>query len=182
MVVRRTATALLAAAVVVTACGGGHEGRARDRAGGSSTSAAAAGRSPACRLLTTGEVSDLFGSDAHVVPGPAGPTDVANSCLWAARVGAEDLPTLYQLQLSVYETGAIGTDSMGGKGEPLSGIGEEGFLVRHGTLGTTAAYRQGNRWVVLSYGILLSPDAPDPAKQADEVVALLRAVHGRLDA
>ncbi len=122
-------------------------------------------------------MSDLFGEDAEVVP-----ADGAGSCLWQAEAGRAADPVLYQLQLSVYEGGGpFDAAAWGGEPEALAGIGDEGFLVRSGgTLGTTAAYRDAARSVVLSYGILLSPDAPDPAAQADEVVDLLRTVHDRL--
>jgi hypothetical protein len=181
--VRRTAAlrlgaGALALVALVPACSGGGDEKASDT--GSSAATTGAEPSPACRLLRTTEVSALFGSDATVAPGGAGPADVAASCLWQAEVGGDASPTLYQLQLSVYETGTLGTDSWGGQPEPVRGIGDEGFLVRKGTLGTVAGYREGDRSVVLSYGILLAPDAPDSAAQADEVVDLLRTVQRRL--
>jgi hypothetical protein len=172
------ALAALAALALGPACSGGGDEKASDT--GSSAVTTAAEPSPACRLLRTAEVSALFGSDARVTPGGAGPADVATTCLWQAQVGGDASPTLYQLQLSVYETGTLGTDSWGGTPEPVPGIGDEGFLVRKGTLGTVAGYREGDRSVVLSYGILLAPDAPDSAKQADQVVDLLRTVQRRL--
>ncbi len=175
---RRAVAALVVAGVLLSACSGGGKNAAKDAGTGT---AGATGQSPACKLLTTAEVTGLFGHDAHLVPGPAGPTAVATTCMWQAQVGAADAPTVYQLQLSVYERGgAVDSASLGGAAEPVAGLGDAGFLVRHGSLGTTAAYREGGRSVVLSYAILLSPNAPDPAKQADQVVSLLRAVHQRL--
>lgn len=176
---RRTGTqlvGLLVAGLLAAACGGG----GRDDAGGPGGSATATtARSAACRLLTTGQVSALFGHAARTVPLSAG-ADVASGCLWQAQTGSADAPTLYQLQLSVYESGAFDTTSWGGTAEPIAGLGDQAFVVRDGVQGTTAGYRDGDRTVFLSYGILLDPAAPSPAAQADQVVGLLRAVHDRL--
>lgn len=182
---RRTVTAvavLAVAAVLVGACsGGGSGGKGASGQGKDRGSSGAAAESSACKLLKTTEVTDLFGHPAKVVPGTSGPSAVASTCLWQAQVGASDAPTVYQLQLSVYEKGGtVDSAALGGVAEPVSGLGDAGFLVRKGSLGTTAAYRQGARSVVLSYAILLSPDAPDSSAQADQVVDLLRDVHDRL--
>ena len=182
---RRTVTAVAAlalAAVLVGACsgGGGSKGASGKGKDGGATGAAA--ESSACKLLKTAQVTDLFGHPAKVVPGTSGPSAVASTCLWQAQVGASDAPTVYQLQLSVYEKGGtVDSAALGGIAEPVSGLGDAGFLVRKGSLGTTAAYRQGARSVVLSYAILLSPDAPDSSAQADQVLDLLRDVHNRLN-
>jgi hypothetical protein len=174
------ARAALAAALLTAACGGGGgEGDDDEAARGSTTSTTEPAEvdNPTCDLLALEAVSGLFGEDAQVVP-----ADGAGSCLWQAEAGSAADPVLYQLQLSVYEgVGPFDPAAWGGQPEPLTGIGDEGFLVREGgTLGTTAAYRDAARSVVLSYGILLSPDAPDPGVQADQVVDLLRSVHDRL--
>ncbi len=176
------ARAAVAAALLTAACGsgGGGEGddeAARETTTTTTTTAATEVDNPTCDLLALDAVSGLFGEDAQVVP-----ADGAGSCLWQAEAGGPSDPVLYQLQLSVYEGGGpFDPTAWGGVPEPLTGLGDEGFLVRSGgTLGTTAAYRDAARSVVLSYGILLSPDAPDPAAQADEVVDLLRSVHDRL--
>ena len=191
---RAVLAALVVAAVLAAGCGGG--GDDEDDAGGQATEQPAdtddtgprtgtegeAATSPACELLTTAEVSDLFGEDAQVVPGEAGNPAVASNCLWQAEVGDAESPTLYQLELSVYVGGApIDPSLFGGRPQPLAGPGEGAFVVpSDGTGGTTAGFRTGNTSVVLRYAILLSEDAPDPAAQSDDVVALLEEVAGRL--
>jgi hypothetical protein len=181
----RGALAILLAAAL--ACGGGDGGGddagERDTAQGDTTATAeTATTSPACDLLTTDEVSDLFGHPAEVVPGEAGSDAVAANCLWEAEVGDEDAPTLYQLQLSVFTGGGpLDPNQWGGSPEPLDGPGQDAFLVRSGgELGTTAGYRDGDTTVLLHYGILLGEDAPDSAAQADEVAALLEQIDERL--
>lgn len=192
---RALLAALVAAAVLAAGCGSGGDDDEED-AGGRATeqradtgdsgprtgTEAAAATSPACELLTTAEVSVLFGEDAEVVPGEAGNPAVASNCLWQAEVGDAESPTLYQLELSVYIGGApLDPSLFGGEPEPLAGPGEGAFVVRRdGTGGTTAGFRTGDRSVVLRYAILLSEDAPEPAAQADDVVALLEEVAERL--
>jgi hypothetical protein len=175
----RAALAVTLAATLVAGCGGGGGEGDDDEAARETTTTteAAPVDNPTCDLLTLDAVSALFGEHAEVVP-----ADGAGSCLWQAEAGDRADPVLYQLQLSVYEGGGpFDPAAWGGEPEPLAGIGDEAFLVREGgTLGTTAAYRDAARSVVLSYGILLSPDAPDPAAQADQVVDLLRTVHDGL--
>jgi hypothetical protein len=191
MRVMRTVAAVVAAAALVGACGGG-SGSDEERGagvgdtadepdGGGSATTATGATDPTCDLLQLDQVSELFGRDAHVVPSDASAAVVGN-CMWQAEAGTEGSPTLYQLQLSVYEGGAFFDPTMwGGDPETLDGPGDEAFLVRSGgTLGTTAGYRDATRSVFLSYGILLDPDAPDPGEQADDVVALLTAVHAAL--
>src|SRR5262245_21742298 len=175
---------LLAAALACGGGGGGDEDAGeRDAAQGDTTApAGTATTSPACDLLTTDEVSALFGHPAEVVPGEAGSDAVAANCLWEAEVGDEDAPTLYQLQLSVFTGGGpLDPNQWGGSPEPLDGPGQDAFLVRSGgELGTTAGYRDGDTTVLLHYGILLGEDAPDAAAQADEVAALLDSIDERL--
>src|SRR5262245_24594500 len=171
--------------VAAMACGGGDDDDAADRdtAQGDTTSTdEEAAASPACDLLTTDEVSDLFGHPAEVVPGEAGSDAVAANCLWEAEVGDEDAPTLYQLQLSVFIGGGpLDPNQWGGSPEPLDGPGQDAFLVRSGgELGTTAGYCDGDTTGLLHYGILLGEDAPDAAAQADEVAALLDSIDERL--
>jgi hypothetical protein len=181
--VTRARTVLAAALLAAAACGGGGGGGGEgddDEAAReitTTTTEAAAVDNPTCDLLALDSVSDLFGEEAEVVPAAG-----AGSGLWQAEAGGRSEPVLYQLQLSVYEGGGpFDPAAWGGEPEPLTGVGDEGFLVREGgTLGTTAGYRDAARSVVLSYGILLSPEAPDPAAQADEVVDLLRNVHDAL--
>jgi hypothetical protein len=182
-----TRGALAILLVAALACGGGDGGdddtAERDAAQGDTTATdEAAATSPACDLLTTDEVSDLFGHPAEVVPGEAGSGAVAANCLWEAEVGEADAPTLYQLQLSVFTGGGqLDPNQWGGSPEPLDGPGEDAFLVRNGgDLGTTAGYRDGDTTVLLHYGILLGEDAPNPAEQADEVAALLSSIDERL--
>jgi hypothetical protein len=180
MTPRRLLAAALAAgvlAVAAAACGGGG-GKEGDGAAKDGTTGTTA-QPTACRLLTTEQVSTLFGHPARTVPG-GGTAKVASGCLWQAQAGAEDAPTLYQLQLSVYEGGAFDTASWGGTARPVAGLGDQAFVVPDGTQGTTAGYRDGDRSVFLTYGILLDPSAPSPARQADQVVDLLRAVQDRL--
>ncbi len=146
------------------------------------STAGVANPSPACRLLTTDEVGDLFGEPAAVVPADqavpvAGGSE---SCLWEASVDEGRTPTIYQLQLSVFSGGAFDPQAWGENPETVAGLGDEAFIVRAGVLGTTAGYRAGDRSVVLSYAIPLGEDAPDSAAQADEVVELLRTVDTRL--
>jgi hypothetical protein len=188
----RTGCAVLIASLALAACtGDGSDGGAdeasSDTTATGATSAAdganAGNESPACRLLTTDEVSDLFGEPASVVPADQ---DVpvaggSESCLWEASVEDGQSPTIYQLQLSVF-TGseAFDPEAWGDDPEAVEGLGDEAFVVRAGVLGTTAGYRAGDRSVFLSYAIPLGEDAPDSAAQADEVVDLLRIVDERL--
>jgi hypothetical protein len=192
----RTACALLVASLALAACSGGggerNDAEADRRADTSDSSGAAEtgntsgtnDESPACRLLSTDEVGDLFGEPAAVVPADrdvpvAGGSD---SCLWEASVDDGQSPTIYQLQLSVFTgSGAFDPGAWGEDPETVDGLGDEAFLVRTGVLGTTAGYRAGDRSVFLSYAIPLGEDAPDSAAQADEVVELLRTVDTRLD-
>jgi hypothetical protein len=187
----RTAGLLLVASLALVACSGGGGGDDDASADTSATSGtaetgstgAAASESPACRLLTTDEVGNLFGEPASVVPADR---DVpvaggSGSCLWEASVDDDRSPTIYQLQLSVF-TGSDAFDprAWGEDPETVAGLGDEAFLVRSGVLGTTAGYRAGDRSVFLSYAIPFGEDAPDSAAQADEVVELLRTVDERL--
>jgi hypothetical protein len=195
--VRTAGALLLAVSLALAACSGGGDGAEADRGSKPSgdTSATtegaesgatggAANESPACRLLTTDEVGDLFGEPASVVPidrdvAVAGGSD---SCLWEASVDAGQSPTIYQLQLSVFiGSGAFDPHAWGENPETVDGLGDEAFLVRAGVLGTTAGYRAGDRSVFLSYAIPLGDDAPDSTAQADQVVELLRIVDDRLE-
>jgi hypothetical protein len=187
----RTTCGLLVASLALAACSGGGDGG--DQASSDTTESGtsetdsgddAANQSPACRLLTTEEVGDLFGEPASVVPADQ---DVpvaggSESCLWEASADDDQSPTIYQLQLSVF-TGSNAFDprAWGEDPEAVEGLGDEAFLVRSGVLGTTAGYRAGDRSVFLSYAIPLGEDAPDSAAQADEVVELLRTVDSRLN-
>jgi hypothetical protein len=189
----RTGCAVLIASLALAACsgGGGSDGggdeASSDTTATGATSAAdganAGNESPACRLLTTDEVSDLFGEPASVVPADQ---DVpvaggSESCLWEASVEDGQSPTIYQLQLSVFTgSDAFDPEAWGDDPEAVEGLGDEAFLVRAGVLGTTAGYRAGDRSVFLSYAIPLGEDPPDSAAQADEVVDLLRIVDERL--
>ncbi|MGH9289027.1 MAG: hypothetical protein ACRD0V_12205 [Acidimicrobiales bacterium] len=190
----RTAGLLLVASLALVACRGGGErddaeaDRRPEQAGDTAetetgSANGSADESPACRLLTTDEVSDLFGHPAAVVPADR---DVAvaggsDSCLWQASADDDRSPTIYQLQLSVFTgNGAFDPRAWGEDPETVDGLGDEAFLVRAGALGTTAGYRAGDRSVFLSYAVPLGEDAPDSAAQADEVVALLRTVDTRL--
>jgi len=195
--VRTAGALLLAVSLALAACSGGGDGSEADRGSEPSgdTSATtegaesgatggAADESPACRLLTTDEVGDLFGEPASVVPidrdvAVAGGSD---SCLWEASVDAGQSPTIYQLQLSVFiGSGAFDPHAWGENPETVDGLGDEAFLVRAGVLGTTAGYRAGDRSVFLSYAIPIGDDPPDSAAQADQVVELLRIVDDRLE-
>jgi Protein of unknown function (DUF3558) len=189
----RAGCALLIASLALAACsggggsdGGGDEASSDTTATGATSAADSANagtESPACRLLTTDEVSDLFGEPASVVPADQ---DVpvaggSESCLWEASVDDRQSPTIYQLQLSVFTgSDAFDPQAWGDDPEAVEGLGDEAFLVRSGVLGTTAGYRAGDRSVFLSYAIPLGEDAPDSAAQADEVVDLLRIVDERL--
>ena len=179
---------LALAAALVAGCGGdGDGGDARgstteDAGDGGDTATGEGATSRACGLLTTAEVGELFGEPAQVVPGEPGVDDVASNCLWQAEVGDADAPTLYQLQLSVYEGGEpLDSSLWGGEPEPLDGPGDDAFVVRSdATGGTTAGFREDGTAVLLRYGILLGEDAPDASAQSDEVVGLLEDVAERL--
>lgn len=192
----RTGALLVVASLALAACSGGgseRNGTEADRRAEQATDTSetaetgstggAANESPACRLLTTDEVGDLFGEPATVVPAE-GNVPVAggsDSCLWEASVDDDGSPTIYQLQLSVFTgSGAFDPRAWGEDPETVDGLGDEAFLVRAGVLGTTAGYRAGERSVFLSYAIPLGEDAPDSASQADQVVELLRTVDTRL--
>jgi hypothetical protein len=188
----RTACALLVASLALAACSGGGDGgdqaSSDTSASGTSETDSAGGdpanESPACRLLTTDEVGDLFGEPASVVPADQGVPVAGGSetCLWEASADDGRSPTIYQLQLSVFTgSDAFDPQAWGEDPEAVEGLGDEAFLVRSGVLGTTAGYRVGDRSVFLSYAIPLGEDAPDSAEQADEVVELLRTVDTRLD-
>lgn len=187
---------LVVASLALAACSGGgddaeaEEGGEQPAGTGDANGTAetdstggAADESPACRLLTTEEVGDLFGEPATVVPGDQ---DVpvaggSESCLWEASVDEGRSPTIYQLQLSVFTGGGeFDPRAWGENPESVDGLGDEAFLVRAGVLGTTAGYRAVDRSVFLSYAIPLGEDAPDSAAQAGEVVELLRTVDSRL--
>jgi hypothetical protein len=192
----RTAVVLVVASLALAGCSGGGDdaevdggGEGPAGTGDANTTAetdstgGAANESPACGLLTTDEVGELFGEPATVVPADQ---DVplaggSESCLWEASVDEGRSPTIYQLQLSVFTGGAFDPQAWGENPEIVGGLGDEAFLVRAGVLGTTAGYRAGDRSVFLSYAIPLGEDAPDSAAQADEVVELLRTVDTRLD-
>ena len=193
MRVRGALAGLVLAAALVAGCGGDGDGDSGDGGGpttedtgddGGDTATGEGERatSRACGLLTTDEVSELFGEPAEVVPGEAGVDDVASNCLWQAEVGDADAPTLYQLELSVYGGGEpLDSSLWGGEPEPLDGPGDEAFVVRSdATGGTTAGFREDGTAVLLRYGILLGEDAPDPSTQSDEVVGLLEDVAERL--
>ena len=187
MPARGMLAALAVAATVVAGCGGDDDGGGGGAGSTEAPEDASTGgdeeapASRACGMLTVDEVSGLFGEDATVVPGGGG-NGVASNCLWQAEVGEAGAPTLYQLELSVYVGGApLDPSLLGGEPEPLDGPGEGAFVIRSDTSGgTTAGFRQGDTSVVLRYAILLGADAPDPAAQSDDVVALLDEVAGRL--
>jgi hypothetical protein len=167
--------ALAALAVLVTlgACGGDDD----DDAGGDEPSGAEA--EGACALVAIGDVSELFGEDAQVVPA-AGDTPASTVCLWEASSGDDDFPIRHQLQLSVYDGGGPLDPAAYGQGaEAVDGLGDEAFVVADGALGTTAGYQAGERTVIVTYGIVGGDDAPSPADQADAVVELLRSTEGR---
>jgi hypothetical protein len=164
--------ALTAVLLVATAaaCGGGDDDDGAEPPTTDETQA----EGP-CALLSVDDVSDLFGQDAQVVP-PADHGGATNTCLWEATSGDGNFPTRHQLQLSVYEGGSeLDPRSYGERSEPVDDLGDEAFVVAHGTLGTTAGYRDGDRSVILTYAVVGGDDAPDPADSADDVVGLLRS-------
>ena len=182
---------LLSASLALASCSGGggddagadHRGEQSADTSETTVTGGTASESPACRLLSTDEVGDLFGEPAAVVPADRDVPVVggSDSCLWEASVDDGQSPTIYQLQLSVFTgSGAFDPGAWGEDPETVDGLGDEAFLVRTGVLGTTAGYRAGDRSVFLSYAIPLGEDPPDSAAQADEVVELLRTVDTRL--
>ena len=128
-----------------------------------SGSTGATNESPACQLLTTDEVGELFGQPATVAPAErdvpvAGGSD---SCLWEASVDDERSPTIYQLQLSVFTgRGALIPAPGARPRRPSTDWATRRSSCAAGTLGTTAGYRAGDRSVFLSYAIPLGEDAP----------------------
>ena len=189
----RTTGALFVVFMVLAGCSDGDDGDAErdpqtepaaDTSEPSETGDTAGdNESPACQLLTTDEVGELFGEPAKVVPaeGEVAVTAGSDTCLWEATSDDGPTATIHQLRLSVFtgddsfDPGAWGDDP-----EAVEGLGEEAFLVRNGLLGTTAGYREGDRSVFLSYAIPLGDDAPDTAAHAERVVDLLRTVDDRL--
>ena len=95
----RTVAALLVAFMVLAGCSDGDDGDAdRDPEAGPATDTsepsetgdtAGDNRSPACELLTTDEVGELFGQPATVVPaeGEVAVTAGSDTCLWEATSG-----------------------------------------------------------------------------------------------
>jgi hypothetical protein len=189
----RTVAALLVAFMVLAGCSDGDDGDAdRDPEAGPATDTsepsetgdtAGDNRSPACELLTTDEVGELFGQPATVVPaeGEVAVTAGSDTCLWEATSDDGTTATIHQLRLSVF-TGDDSFDpaAWGDDPEGVDGLGDEAFLVREGLLGTTAGYRAGDRSVFLSYAIPLGDDPPDTGARAERVVELLRTVDDRL--
>ena len=180
MTSRRPAPAALAlalAALVGAACSGGGDGGNEPAGGDPGTDPPATGaRVGACGLVTADEVGDLFGLPAEATP-PEGPPV---TCLWEARDDA-GMPT-HQLQVSIYEgPEAVDPAAYGQGARPVEGVGDEAFVVAGGFLGTTAAARQGEASVVLTYAVLAGEGAGAGPEQADEVVALLRSAAERLD-
>ncbi|HEX8803612.1 MAG TPA: hypothetical protein VF743_05450 [Acidimicrobiales bacterium] len=162
--------------VALAACGGDDDDD--DGGAGPGTTAPAEEATGACALLTTDEVSDLFGAPAGVVA-PAG--EDPTSCLWeAAEEDGGGFPTRHQLQLSVFEGGTpLDSSTYGPNARPVDDLGDEAFVVPTGFLGTTAGYQSGDRSVVLTYAIIADEGAPDASEQADQVVDLLRTVDER---
>ena len=164
----------LAAALLVGGCGSDDVRQATDDG--------AAGEVPrgACALISPEEVSELFGREAAVTPVEGAPTE-STSCHWSAE---EDLGTgvltRWQLQLEAHEGSSLfDPAAWGDDPRSIDGLGDEAFVVDGGGFGgVTAGYRDGEKVVFLTYAIVLG-DAPDPADQADELVALLRRVHDR---
>jgi hypothetical protein len=206
--VKRTGDALVVALLVVAllvaaGCGGGGDDAEGDEAGrgpetmardatgsgaegsggGDAETSGEGAESAACELLTLDEVSDLFGNPAAVVPAEADKPVVGGSasCLWESTVDG-DMPTIYQLQLSVFDGSEFfDPESWGGTPETIDDLGDEAFVVRSGgLLGSTAGFIEGDRSVFLSYSILLGEGAPEPGEQSDELVEMLRTVEDRL--
>jgi hypothetical protein len=167
---------MLVALLVLAGCSGGDDD-AGDHGGKSAREPATA-----CELLTVQQVSDLFGAPADIVPGNGGSplAGGTSTCLWQS--GVEDRATqgVHQLKLAVYAgSEPFDAKAWGGSPETIDGLGDQAFLVRRGTLGTTAGYLEGERSVFLTYAIPLS-GAAAAAAQADRVVDLLRTVEDRL--
>ncbi|MFP3900561.1 MAG: hypothetical protein ACLFXM_06875 [Acidimicrobiia bacterium] len=167
--------ALLGAALLFGGCGDDGGGDDGPTAGADEPDETAG----ACGLLTVDEVSELFGRHAAVTPVEGAPQP-STSCSWTAESDGED-PTSWQLQLQAYEGSEFfDADVWGDDPQPIDDLGDEAFVVDGGDLrGVTAAYREGDKSVIVGYTIVLGEDAPDPAAQQDEVVELLRKVHER---
>lgn len=128
----------------------------------------------ACDLLTLTEAGDLFGQSATLDGDD--PTTATSQCVWLG-----ENPGLHQLHLQIYAGESFFDPARwAGTPEPVSGLGDEAFLIRSSPLGTTAGYRLGEQVVFLNYQILLSPDA-DPSASADQLLDLLRQVSERID-
>ncbi|WP_139131548.1 DUF3558 family protein [Micromonospora halophytica] len=124
-----------------------------------------------CELLTIAEAGDLFGTAATVDSGE----ESTRECVWVGRDGA-----MHQLHLQVYTGRSFYSPARwGGTGEPVTGLGDEAFLIRSSPLGVTAGTRDGEQVVFLNYQILLSANAK-PAQRADNVTRLLRTAVDRL--
>lgn len=138
---------------------------------GSTEAGASAAGAAVCDLLTVAEAGDLFGATAAV----DSDADSTRECVWVGREGA-----LHQLHLQVYTGQSFYSPARwGGTGEPVTGLGDEAFLIRSSPLGVTAGTRDGEQVVFLNYQILLGANAK-PAERADDVTQLLRTAVGRL--
>jgi hypothetical protein len=146
------------------------DGAGSTEAGSTEAGATAAGAA-VCELLTIAEAGDLFGATAAVDSDEKS----TRECVWVGRQGA-----LHQLHLQVYTGQSFYSPARwGGTGEPVTGLGDEAFLIRSSPLGVTAGTRNGEQVVFLNYQILLSANAKS-ADRADDVTQLLRTAVGRL--
>ncbi|GIJ76181.1 Protein of unknown function [Micromonospora phaseoli] len=184
-ITRRYGVRLLVVALAFTAVGcGGPDGASAPA--GESTAASSGSRSAGpvesagdedatgaavCELLTVAEAGGLFGTTATIDSGEGS----TRECVWVGRDGG-----MHQLHLQVYTGRSYYSPARwGGTGEPVTGLGDEAFLIRSSPLGVTAGTRDGEQVVFLNYQILLGANAK-PAQRADNVTRLLRTAVDRL--
>lgn len=117
-----------------------------------------------CGRLTVESVTELFGQEARL------DQSSDNDCVWIG-----DKEYLHQLSLQRL-TGQANYDpnKWGGMVEPLTGLGNEGFLVRTGSFGVTGGFRDEDTVVYLNYQVLRG--GPPPTDKADQLVEMLRTV------
>lgn len=119
-----------------------------------------------CGRLSIESVTELFGQEARLDQS----TD--NDCVWTS-----DAEVLHQLSLQRLSGSAnYDPDKWGGLVEPLTGLGDEAFLVRTGPFGVTGGYLAEDVVVYLNYQVLRG--GPSPTDKAEQIIDMLRMVAG----
>lgn len=118
-----------------------------------------------CNRLSLDSITDLFGQPAHLERS----TD--DDCVWIA----DDEESLHQLSLQrLAGSDNYDPDKWGGLVEPLTGLGDEAFLVRTGPFGVSTGYRAADTVVYLNYQVLRG-DA-SPTYKAEQIVDMIRLI------